>query len=508
MLWEVDIFAAQGLPDVAGSETKTDAADLGFSSSLTIGTARGYLVQGDLTREQIDLIVGKLLADPVVERANVGLVGDPELEKSLAGALGEIVYVLPKPGVTDVVADAARKSAAEYNVAPEAVRTFKKYWISGVDDVELKRLSRKLLSNDAIEQVAYGRLGFDSLQVGSSYQFELKVVPIRNMSDDDLIRLSKEGQLYLSLVEMQTIQMHFVSLDRDPTDVELETIAQTWSEHCSHKTLAGVVEYSDGIGEKRLFNNMLKETIFDSTVKIREKLGENDFCVSVFSDNAGVVKFDDEYNVCFKVETHNHPSALEPYGGANTGIGGVIRDPMGTGMGAKPVCNTDVFCFAPPQLDSEEVPNGVLHPRRVADGRSHADRRIHRVEGRERAERVAADVASDGGLELRKDVEDPPVAAAGAKDGRARGKRLRRGRGLDGRLDVAEELVAEILQAVGVELEHVKLRLVVLDLDPHRADLLFEEGIELFHDDEALHLRREVGDELLRERIRPAELED
>ncbi len=368
MLWEVDIFAAQGLPDVAGSETKTDAADLGFSSSLTIGTARGYLVQGDLTREQIDLIVGKLLADPVVERANVGLVGDPELEKSLAGALGEIVYVLPKPGVTDVVADAARKSAAEYNVAPEAVRTFKKYWISGVDDVELKRLSRKLLSNDAIEQVAYGRLGFDSLQVGSSYQFELKVVPIRNMSDDDLIRLSKEGQLYLSLVEMQTIQMHFVSLDRDPTDVELETIAQTWSEHCSHKTLAGVVEYSDGIGEKRLFNNMLKETIFDSTVKIREKLGENDFCVSVFSDNAGVVKFDDEYNVCFKVETHNHPSALEPYGGANTGIGGVIRDPMGTGMGAKPVCNTDVFCFAPPQLDSEEVPNGVLHPRRVVKG--------------------------------------------------------------------------------------------------------------------------------------------
>ncbi|MDO5305679.1 MAG: AIR synthase related protein, partial [bacterium] len=116
------------------------------------------------------------------------------------------------------------------------------------------------------------------------------------------------------------------------------------------------------------FENMLKETIFASTVKIRENLGENDFCVSVFEDNAGVVKFDDEYNVCFKVETHNHPSALEPYGGANTGIGGVIRDPMGTGMGAKPICNTDVFCFAPPQLDSSEVPNGVLHPRRVVKG--------------------------------------------------------------------------------------------------------------------------------------------
>ncbi len=368
MLWEVDIFAAPGLPDVAAGEASADAADLGFSSSLTIGTARGYLIQGDLTREQIDLLVNKLLADSVVERATVGQVGDARLDESLTGAKGKIVYVLPKPGVTDVVADAARKSAAEYNVVPSAVRTFKKYWIDGVDVEEIERLSRKLLSNDAIEQVAYGKLGFDSLQVGSSYQFELTSVPIRAMSDDELATLSKKGQLYLSLVEMQTIKDHFVKLDRDPTDVELETIAQTWSEHCSHKTLAGIVEYDDGTGQKRRFNNMLKETIFDSTVKIRENLGDDDFCVSVFADNAGVVKFDDEYNVCFKVETHNHPSALEPYGGANTGIGGVIRDPMGTGMGAKPICNTDVFCFAPPQLDSKEVPNGVLHPRRVVKG--------------------------------------------------------------------------------------------------------------------------------------------
>jgi phosphoribosylformylglycinamidine synthase subunit PurSL len=88
----------------------------------------------------------------------------------------------------------------------------------------------------------------------------------------------------------------------------------------------------------------------------------------VFKDNAGVVRFDDQYNVVFKVETHNHPSALEPYGGANTGIGGVIRDPMGTGMGAKPVCNTDVFCFAPPDTPSQSLPPGVLHPRRVMKG--------------------------------------------------------------------------------------------------------------------------------------------
>ena len=180
MLWEVDIFAAPGLPDIIGAKRYADAADLGFSSSLTLGAAHGYLIQGDLAREQIDLLVSKLLADSVVERATIGKVGDASLDVSLTGAKGRIVYVLPKPGVTDTVADAAREAASEYQVVPEAVRTFKKYWIDGVDDEELDRLARKLLSNDAIEQVAYDKLGFDSLQVGSQYKFELVTVPIRD----------------------------------------------------------------------------------------------------------------------------------------------------------------------------------------------------------------------------------------------------------------------------------------------------------------------------------------
>ena len=116
---------------------------------------------------------------------------------------------------------------------------------------------------------------------------------------------------------------------------------------------------------------MLKETIFAATQKIcaqRVESGLDDWCVSVFKDNAGVVKFDDEFNVVFKVETHNHPSALEPYGGANTGLGGVIRDPLGTGLGAKPVASTDVFCFAPPDTPADTLPPGVLHPRRVMKG--------------------------------------------------------------------------------------------------------------------------------------------
>ena len=267
----------------------------------------------------------------------------------------------------DPVAQSAERAIRDLDVNVDAVRTFRKYWLGSVAPTAVDRLCTKVLANDSIEQVIAGSLRMQTIDVGSPYTFELRRVPIRSLSDEQLESLSKEGQLYLTLAEMQTIQSHFQSLDRDPTDIELESIAQTWSEHCSHKTLAGRIAYKDEKGERN-FENMLKETIFSATVRIRESLGENDWCVSVFEDNAGVIRFDDEDNVVFKVETHNHPSALEPYGGANTGIGGVIRDPLGTGLGANPICNTDVFCFAPPDTPVEELPPGVLHPRRVMKG--------------------------------------------------------------------------------------------------------------------------------------------
>src|SRR5207248_3421308 len=190
--------------------------------------------------------------------------------------------------------------------------------------------------------------------------FERITLPLWDLDEATLLDLSRRRQLSLSLAEMRAIQAHFRDLGREPTDVELETLAQTWSEHCSHKTLRGKIDF-DG----RHFENLLKETIFEATREIRRRLGADDWCVSVFEDNAGVVRFDERYHVCFKVETHNHPSAIEPYGGANTGLGGVIRDPLGTGLGAKPVCSTDVFCFAPPDTPPEAVPPGVLHPRKV-----------------------------------------------------------------------------------------------------------------------------------------------
>ena len=112
-------------------------------------------------------------------------------------------------------------------------------------------------------------------------------------------------------------------------------------------------------------DNLLKNTIIKATQELNKP-----WCLSVFEDNAGVIEFDDHWALCFKVETHNHPSAVEPYGGASTGIGGVIRDPMGTGLGAKPILNTDVFCFAPPDFPNDKLPKGILHPRRIFKGRA------------------------------------------------------------------------------------------------------------------------------------------
>jgi len=193
-----------------------------------------------------------------------------------------------------------------------------------------------------------------------------KIVEILNLSDAKLVELSKKHTLSLSLAEMKAVQGYFKKLKRNPTDAEIETIAQTWSEHCKHKTLTGIIDYTEESGSKktgRKYNNLLKETIFKATVELNKK-----WCLSVFKDNAGIIEFDSENGAAFKVETHNHPSALEPYGGSATGIGGVIRDILGVGLGAKPLANTDVFCFGNPDTKSSVVPEGMHHPKRIAKG--------------------------------------------------------------------------------------------------------------------------------------------
>lgn len=370
MLWEVEIHPSANEIDREGLRIAQEAIALHASTIKNVRTARSFLLSGrSLSQDDVTRAAAALLVDPVVETYEIRSISGAQTTTPTSQIHdGSLLNVLYKPGVTDNVALSAQKAIVDLGIPADAVATVRKYWFEkGVAANELDRLAKRVLANDAVERIITGPLQMDKIGAGSDYKFQLRTIPIRTMNDDDLVRLSKEGQLYLSLTEMKTIKQHWVDQQRDPTDIELETVAQTWSEHCSHKTLKGRIKYRDEKGE-RLFENMLKETIFGATVEIRKKLGKDDWCVSVFQDNAGIVKFDEEQHVCFKVETHNHPSAIEPYGGANTGIGGVIRDPLGTGLGAKPILNTDIFCFAPPDTSVDSLPPGVLHPKLVMKG--------------------------------------------------------------------------------------------------------------------------------------------
>jgi phosphoribosylformylglycinamidine synthase II len=380
MLWEVEIESKGTDLERQRVAAEYDLLTHGRrGTEIFLRSARGFLLEGDLTRAAADHLMVELLHDPLAETARLhAITGEkgtqlisaggasgpqdtsPPAEMSCVPFSPDAVTVLLKPGVMDPVAQSILDVARDLGVRLEAVRTFRRYFLgSAGEDFVL----HKVLANDAIEHLVGGPLAPEHLSLGAPYVFRLIAVPLRTLDDAGLESLSRTGQLALNLTEMKAIQAHFRDLGRDPTDVELETIAQTWSEHCSHKTLKGPIDF-DG----RRINSLLKETIFGATQEIRRRLGADDWCVSVFEDNAGVVKFTDGHHVCFKVETHNHPSAIEPYGGANTGLGGVLRDALGTGLGAWPICNTDVFCFAPPDTPPEDLPPGVLHPKKVMTG--------------------------------------------------------------------------------------------------------------------------------------------
>ncbi len=366
MLWEVEI---RSLGRDVERERVCDEFDSLTQSlrggDLVSSSSRGYLLEGEQLHEpEAQRLVTELLLDSVVEQATLQPLGQAEGPNA--------VTVLYKPGVMDPVCGSVLTAAQDLKVPLENIRTFRRYYGRVTANSEdTQTLHRRILANDAIETIVVGPLQAKHLSLGTPYTFQMTIVPLRTLDDDSLLSVSKAGQLALTLEEMQTIQRHFRQLDRDPTDIELESIAQTWSEHCSHKTLKGEVAYTEtinGVTRTHHFKNLLKETIFAATQTVRKNLGADDWCVSVFSDNAGIVKFNDDFHLCIKVETHNRPSAIEPYGGANTGLGGVIRDVLGTGLGGKPVCNTDVFCFARPDYPAAELPTGVLHPRRVMQG--------------------------------------------------------------------------------------------------------------------------------------------
>ncbi|MDR1519989.1 MAG: phosphoribosylformylglycinamidine synthase subunit PurL [Planctomycetota bacterium] len=357
--FRVEVATRDAETDIEAKNALRDLQEYGLRELANARSLKIYAFSGALSHRDADRLAGELLTDPVVEMFSVNQPIFPE-----RGKLEHLVEIARRPGVMEPSEASILKGMAELGCQVDRLRLGRRYIFNGpVSKNVLYTAVARVLANPVIEQVSIdGALNL--LDDGNNRPFrDRRVIDIVNLGEADLDNLSKTGQFYLSPEEMRAVQAHFAALGRNPADVELETIAQAWSEHCSHKTFRGKVRHREGDAPAESIGNLLKSTIIQTTRELNRP-----WCWSVFEDNSGVVDFNGDYGIAFKVETHNHPSAIEPYGGAGTGLGGVIRDPLGTGLGGKPILNTDVFCFGPPDLPPDDAPPGAPHPLRVLKG--------------------------------------------------------------------------------------------------------------------------------------------
>jgi phosphoribosylformylglycinamidine synthase len=347
----IEVCIKEQLPDSAGQGLVKGISDLGIKNISDVRVIDVYWLDAELEREELELICSRLLADPVTQDYSY----DNNIKRRKENGLHS-VEVAYNAGVADPVEETASKAVKDLGIEKvRAIKTAKRYLIGGkLDKSDMDVICSRLLVNPIIQHI----VGENPVVFPESpkYVFILNHIDILHADDSKLSEISH--RFGFNTGEMQAIKEYYCKLGRNPVDAELETLAQTWSEHCCHKTFKGKINYN---GE--IIDNLLKTTIARATRELNKP-----WCLSVFKDNAGVIEFDDKWALCFKVETHNHPSAIEPYGGASTGVGGVVRDVLGTGLSAKPVFNTDVFCFGNPDMAYEDVPQGVLHPRRMLKG--------------------------------------------------------------------------------------------------------------------------------------------
>lgn len=344
-----------------------------------------YTVYSGLCDDRVKDFAQNVLNDPVLTFYSIGSPAALKLSPFTWAA--EVSF---KQGVTDNVGhtagDVLRMMTGVYGKDNEnKYRVYKstQYLIDadlGYKDV--RRIAREVLYNELIEEIDI--LSFDDFvnrggfpvkerHFKANYRTKTKSYSL-NIPDKELIELSDERILALSLNEMKYFRSYFerddvkikrkaVGISIDPTDVELEVFAQTQSEHCKHKIFNATISYSES-EKKENIESIFATYIKSTTQEISQK---KDWLVSVFKDNAGVIQFNDEYNIAFKVETHNSPSALDPYGGAITGIVGCDRDPAGTGIGSRIIAHTDVLCFGDPYYTGE-LPPRMMHPKRIMEG--------------------------------------------------------------------------------------------------------------------------------------------
>lgn len=343
---------------------------LTFRVDVATGTQdagyRLYFLEGALSAEAVTQLSQQLLADPVTETFAVSQVGDFIPQNPTKNNQHSIEVTL-LPGVTDPAAENLLRAARLLGIEGlKRAATGQRYTVDGVySKAELEALATSRFLNPMIQRFTIDQPITPPFVPFQAADATVEIVALREADDDTLMRTNAERRLALNLAEMQAIRAYFQQAGREPTDAEIEMIAQTWSEHCVHKTFKAKIDFiNTADGTTRMIDGLLKTYIRAATEQIAKP-----WVHSAFVDNAGIITFDDEWDLAFKVETHNHPSALEPFGGANTGVGGVVRDILG--VSARPIANTDVLCFGLPDTDETMLPEGMLHPRRIAEGVIH-----------------------------------------------------------------------------------------------------------------------------------------
>lgn len=345
------IVIGPGRPEV-GPDSAIEKARLFGLDVDQIVRYRLAHVRGSLDGDQVEQLALRLLTQSV---GQWWILRGEHQPPSTQGQVTVIETGL-RPGVTDREGAELQRAAHSLGLQVSHATVADRWFVYGrLDPDEVHRLANLVLHNEVIE-----RWQLDVLPPAYVDQTAeappVQEVDLSGLSDQGLAALSTDRRLGLSVKEMEAIQAWFDVVGRPPTDAELETLAQTWSEHCSHKTFRALISTPDGP-----VDGLLSAFLRAATDEI-----DAPWVVSSFVDNAGIVHFDDEFDVALKAETHNHPSALEPFGGANTGVGGVVRDILG--VSAKPIAITDVLCFGPEDVPSEDLPTGVLHPTQIRSG--------------------------------------------------------------------------------------------------------------------------------------------
>ncbi len=385
----IQVILKKEISDAKGSKVRKQIKERTGIETGAILSSKLFSINHSLSKKQLSRFAQNCLQDKVTDEVFVNQIHFPKNYKSFI-AISKLAGVTDDEGISAQTALADLLNA-DIDLCVQSIFTQELFFLQEkLNEENLKQIANKVLGNPLINHFQYGTsknpndfipfVPTVKMEVDTSNQF----IDL-DLADDALIKLSKEKVLALNLAEMKAIQAHYKSeavvahrkklnLPAQASECELEILAQTWSEHCKHKEFNAIIHYENKeTGESKTINSLFKTYIKGSTDKVKENLQakNNDFLVKVFSDNAGVVRVNDQYLYVWKVETHNSPSALDPYGGAITGILGNNRDPLGTGIGgAKLLFNTNVLCFGPPNYDKKLL-KGQLHPAQIMEGVRH-----------------------------------------------------------------------------------------------------------------------------------------